>query len=453
MKALFVSFVLFMFSGISLFAMKTTPPDTTSNIIDKSSSVFLIEEAKHFYAEGKLKDAMALFKSIEVNDPESWKASYWVGMCYYKLNNYTMSLKHAQLARKKDSDVSGELYELLGKSYHQNELLDSAIVNYTKALDKLSKQRADELRIFNKIEECKFARLEIRSNRPRARKLLNMEVNSDFNEYAPLLTNNGKTLYFAGRRSNTTGGLKNPDDEQYFEDVYRAVWNDKFLMWDSVTNDLGKMNGQGFEALTYVNNQENYGLLTLNTTALDIESTTQSSDICEVEKKNGVWGRPKMINNETINSSYYDGAATMSADGTTMIFVSDRNGEKSSTDLFIVRRKGKKWGEAEVLPVNVNTVGRETTPFLSPDGKYLFFSSDGHKGMGGYDIYVTQNYGNSWSTPINLGASINTVNDDTHFHYYPELKRALMAGITLDEMQCNYNIYEVDLDKVTLPLK
>jgi hypothetical protein len=75
------------------------------------------------------------------------------------------------------------------------------------------------------------------------------------------------------------------------------------------------------------------------------------------------------------------------------------------------------------------------------------------KGMGGYDIYVTKKNGNSWSTPINLGSSINTVNDDTHFQYYPELKKAFMAGVTLDEMQCNYNIYEVDLEKAQLPLK
>ena len=118
-----------------------------------------------------------------------------------------------------------------------------------------------------------------------------------------------------------------------------------------------------------------------------------------------------------------------------------------------MKKTGKKWGEAVPLPMNVNTKGRETTPYLTPDGKYLFFSSDGHKGMGGYDIYVSQNFGTSWSKPINLGSSVNTVNDDTHFQYYPELKIAMMAGVTLDEMQCNYNIYEVDLDKAQLPLK
>ena len=55
---------------------------------------------------------------------------------------------------------------------------------------------------------------------------MNVEVNSEFNEYAPVLTHGGKVLYFVGRRDNTTGGLKNPDDEQYFEDIYQAKWDD-----------------------------------------------------------------------------------------------------------------------------------------------------------------------------------------------------------------------------------
>ncbi len=454
MRVFLLVIVVVLLNCSSVFASNSfTPPDTTSSIIDKSSSVFLIEEAKHYYAEGKLKEALRLFKSIELKDPESAKASYWVSLCYYKLNNYTLALRHIQKARQKDSNVSAEIYELLGRCYHQNAQVDSAIINYTKALEGLSKQRATELHVWDKIEECKFARSEYRANKVNARKLLNVEINSEDNEYAPILTKNGSVLYFAGRRSNTTGGMKNPDDEQFFEDIYRAVWNQKFAMWDSVTNDLGKVNGDGFEAITYLNNDETYGLLTLNTTALDIESPTESSDICEIEKKGLTWGKPKLIHNESINTSYYDGSATMTADGTTMVFVSDRNGEKSSTDLYIVHRKGKKWGDAVALPININTERRETTPYLTPDGKYLFFSSDGHKGMGGYDIYVTQNYGNSWSTPINLGSSVNTVNDDTHFQYYPELKRALLAGITLDEMQCNYNIYEVDINKASLPLK
>ena len=446
------NFILFIFIFSSLNSI-FSQDEKNNRLIDSPSTLILLEEAKHYYSEGKLMEALNNLRSIESKDDKSAKVKYWISLCYFKLNNYTMALTYAKKALSLDNTPSGEFYELLGRTYHQNAVIDSALYFYNKSIQDLTQTRIEELNILGKIEECKYAKSELKLGKPNARKLLNVEVNSEFNEYAPILTQGGKVLYFVGRRNNTTGGLKNPDDEQYFEDIYQAKWNETYHTWDSITNELGKLNGDGFEAFTYVNAEANKALLTLNTTALDIDSPTESSDICEVDLKNSIWGKPKLIANETINTSYYDGSATMTADGNTMIFVSDRNGEKSSTDLFIVKKTGKKWGEAVSLPMNVNTKGRETTPYLTPDGKYLFFSSDGHKGMGGYDVYVSQNNGSSWSTPINLGASINTVNDDTHFQYYPELKRAMMAGVTLDEMQCNYNIYEVDLEKVQLPIK
>lgn len=444
------TFFVFLFCTIQIFFSQEEKPN---RIIENPSTLFSLEEAKHYYTEGKIMAALNLFRAIEAKDDRSAKTKYWISLSYFRLNNYTMALNYAKKALRLDNSPSGEFFELLGRCYHQNALVDSAIFYYNKALVDLSQSRIEELNVLGKIEECKFTIAEYKLAKPNARKLLNIEVNSEFNEYAPILTKGGSVLYFVGRRNNTTGGLKNPDDEQYFEDVYQAKWNETYHTWDSITNDLGKLNGDGFEAFTYVNADATKALLTLNTTALDIDSPTESSDICEVELRNGSWGKPKLISNESINTSYYDGSATISADGNTMIFVSDRNGDVSSTDLFIVQKSGKKWGEATPLPMHVNTKGRETTPFLSSDGMYLFFSSDGLKGMGGYDIYVTKKIANSWSTPVNLGSSINTVNDDTHFQYYPEIKRAMMAGITLDEMQCNYNIYEVDLDKAKLPLK
>jgi tetratricopeptide (TPR) repeat protein len=441
--------LFFSFLSIPYFSQEVN----NGRLMESPATLLQLEEAKHSYSDGKTIEALNFLRGLEAKDDKSAKVKYWISLCYYRLNNYTMALNYAKKAFTLDKTPSGEFYELLGRCYHQNAIVDSALVFYNKSLEGLSESKIEELNIFAKIDECKFVQSENKLSKPNARKLLNIEVNSEFNEYAPILTNSGNELYFVARRNNTTGGLKNPDDEQYFEDIYRAKWNSTYKTWDSITNDLGKLNGDGFEAFTYVNTDANKALLTLNTTALDIDSPTESSDICEVELRNGIWGKPKLIASESINSSYYDGAATMTADGNTMIFVSDRNADKTSTDLFIVKRTGKKWGEAIPLPMNVNTKRRETTPYLTSDGKYLFFSSDGHKGMGGYDVYVSQNLGAGWTTPINLGSSINTVNDDTHFQYYTELKRAMMAGITLDEMQCNYNIYEVDLEKAQLPLK
>ena len=112
---------------------------------------------------------------------------------------------------------------------------------------------------------------------------------------------------------------------------------------------------------------------------------------------------------------------------------------------------GKKWGEAVALPEYINTNFRETTPSLSPDGKLLFFSSDGLLGMGGYDVYVVELLDGKWSKPVNLGGQFNTVNDDTHFQWYPTLSKVVMAGVTVDEGQSNYNIYEVEMRDVIIP--
>jgi Tol biopolymer transport system component len=93
----------------------------------------------------------------------------------------------------------------------------------------------------------------------------------------------------------------------------------------------------------------------------------------------------------------------------------------------------------------INNKGRQTTPFISPDGTYLFFSSDAHLGMGGYDIFVSKLHGSQWSIPINLGFGINSVNDDTHFKYYPELKLGVFASVENDGSRATYNLFTVNM--------
>jgi Tol biopolymer transport system component len=136
-----------------------------------------------------------------------------------------------------------------------------------------------------------------------------------------------------------------------------------------------------------------------------------------------------------------------------MYFVSDRKGEKSSTDIYAVQKNGKSWGVAKPLPFNVNTAGRETTPYITPDGKYLFFSSDGHTGFGGLDVFVSENLGDSWSDPVNLGTTINTVNNDSHFVYSSDKKKGYISGIQIEGSKASLDIFELDLSNFTIPKK
>jgi hypothetical protein len=265
----------------------------------------------------------------------------------------------------------------------------------------------------------------------------------------------GKVIYFVSRRSNTTGGGMNPDDQQYFEDTYRAVFNETTGTWDSISNELGKINSDGFDALNYMSPDGTYGVMTLNNTAVVAsKKSTRGSDLCELKlNNNGKWNSPKAIKNKTINTSFFEGSASLTADGNTMFFISDRKADKSGTDIYMVTKEGKSWGTAKVLPTNVNSAGNENTPYITPDGRYLFFSSNGHVGMGGYDIYVTENLGGEWSDPVNLGVGINSVNNDTHFVYLPEQQKAFLTGVEIIGSKASFDIYEIDLSGFVLPLK
>ena len=165
----------------------------------------------------------------------------------------------------------------------------------------------------------------------------------------------------------------------------------------------------------------------------------------------GKWSTPKRINSKSVNTSFFEGSATMTNDGNTMYFVSDRKGDKSSTDIYVSQKAGKSWGEAKPLPFTINTIGRETTPFISGDGRYLFFSSDGRQGMGGLDIYVVENLGSTWGDPINLGIIVNTVNNDSHFQYYPEMKKAVMSSFEIIGQKASMDLYEVDMTNFVMP--
>ncbi|MEY3437971.1 MAG: hypothetical protein RL265_556 [Bacteroidota bacterium] len=448
---LFVAFLVLSCSSV-VAKGNVAPPDSVTHIIDKSAAILLIDKARTLYDEGKVRDALIIFRQATVKDPFNWKAPFWVAQCHYSMNNYGLALKYAQEAVEiEKSEIDKDLYELLGRSYHRVGELDSAIFNYSRAISKLSAGEVKALNLEVHLAECKFAKEQQMGN-AKSKRVAVSTVNSGYNDYSPILIENGKTLYFTSRRNDTKGGSMNPDDQEFFEDTYRAVWNAEINNWDSISNDLGRINTEGFDAINYISKDGNHGLMTVNTTATDMKNTTKGSDLFTIEMSNkGKWSTPKRINAKTINTSFFEGSATMTSDMNTLYFVSDRKGEKSSTDIYVSQKVGKNWGEAAPLPFTINTIGRETTPFISGDGRFLFFSSDGHLGMGGLDIYVVENLGSTWGEPINLGIIVNTVNNDTHFQYYPELQKAVMSSFEIIGQKASMDIFNVDMTDFMYP--
>lgn len=452
MKILFGALLLLLSSPLALASVHS-PKDSITGIIDKSAALIKIEQGSKMIAENRIREALLVFREAAMKDPNTWKAPYWISYCHSKLKNFGYAKQYAQDAIKKNpNEVDAEVYVILGGACHQMNELDEAEAAYKKGIELMSKSRVKELDMEHKLATVQFAKSE--SGKTNQRVALTGDVNSGFNEYAALFTENGKRIYFTSRRANTTGGTINPDDQEYFEDVYTGVWNEHLNKYDSITNNVDRINGPGFESISWISKDGLLAYVTLNTTATNAKKPTKSSDICETDfTKKGKWNTPKPINNKSINTSFFEGSATLTADGNTMYFVSDRKGDKRSTDIYMVQKSGNGWGKAVLLPDSINTVFRETTPHISPDGRFLFFSSEGHTGMGGLDVFVSENTGSGWTKAVNLGAGINTVNDDTHFVIYKELEKAFVTGTTISDKKSSMDIFEIDLSKITLPVK
>jgi tetratricopeptide (TPR) repeat protein len=447
-------FLLFTTLSVSIFAnTDLNPKDSVTGVIDKAACLVKIDEGKKIFLERRYRDALIVFKEASVKDPNSWKPDYWLSQCHYNLKNYGYAKKYAEESlRKGGKETDPEVFDVLGGSYQRLNSLDTAQIYYQRALTYIPKNRAKELEIERKIASVAYAKEEGKVENKRVS--LSTEINTNYNDYSPVISADGKTMYFTSRKSNTTGGRLNPDDQEYFEDVYRAKWNDVNKIWDSVTNKLERINSTGFDNLCWISADGLKAVTVWNNTMTEDKKITGSSDICEVSyTTKGKWTAPKIIKNKSINTSFFEGAATLTADGNTMYFVSDRKGEKTGTDIYVVQKiNGKTWGEAKILPAQINTPFAETTPFISPDGRFLFFSSEGHTGMGGYDIFVCENTGSSWSEPINLGGGINSVNNETHFFYSKALNKIYFAGYNFTGQKGNIDIYEIDMTNFKLPV-
>lgn len=433
------------------------PPDSTNTVVEKGTAQYLISEGKRLYNEGLYRNALVKFREALVKDKNNPIATYWLAECHLALGNYEKAKEYVLDAIEIQPDVHPESGYLLGVCQHRLGELDDAIESYSKSLALVKEIRAKELEIQFHIEECQRGK-EMMAN-PLNVKItpMSMSINSAFDEYAPFLDPDGKTFYFVSRRADNKGGGISSGDQRYFEDIYISTWNEETQEWSEASNAdeaVRRLNTNGFDAISMISPDGKYLYLTINTEGLPkAKPRTRHSDIYFSKKNNrGGWNSPKPFP-KPINTLFFDAACSMTADESTLYFISERNGGQGNSDIWKCVKVGKDWSKPVNLGPIINTKGQETTVFVTPDEKYLFFSSTGHQGMGGYDVYVSANVEGQWGEPVNLGYPINTVSDETHFVYYPELKKAFYSTFSSSENKGigARDIFEIDMTNVPLP--
>ena len=314
-------FSLFSYQSILAKTSVQLPPDSIK-IINKITASNMIDMAMQMLVDGRNKDAINSFKEASNLDPENWKPYFYISKGHYNLYNYGFALDYAKKALATDSEhIDKEIYFLLAQSYHRLNKLDSALINYKFAKENLSSLQIKDLHLELRIAQCEFA-IESNSNGETLKRTTVLNINSGYNDYGGMLTNNGQELYFTSRRNTSMGGNMNPDDQEYFEDIYRAVFNSETNSWDSISNDLKNFNSEAFDALTYISKDGKFGLMTINKEALETNET-KSSDLFYIQKnKKGKWSSPSTLDGKNVNTMYFEGSATMTEDRKTVYFVS-----------------------------------------------------------------------------------------------------------------------------------
>lgn len=169
-----------------------------------------------------------------------------------------------------------------------------------------------------------------------------------------------------------------------------------------------------------------------------------SCDIYRLRFENGQWSKPENIS--SINTSEWESQPCLSYDGKELFFVRS-NRRLGTSDIFVAKRDGAgEWSKAYRLDSIINTEGNEMAPFIHHDGISLYFSSDGHLGMGGYDLFVSRRDADgNWSEPVNLGYPLNTSGDEINIVISNDAEKAYISAVR-DEGYGGYDIYEFEID-------
>ncbi|MBI4944947.1 MAG: PD40 domain-containing protein [Bacteroidetes bacterium] len=371
--------------------------------------------------------ALPLYLKANNFNPNNGLLNYKIGVCYLNSAWKPKALSYLEKSYKLNPTAGTNLRYYLAQAYQLNMEWDKAISTYIAYLseaDKNIKETADDVE--KKIAECRNGVVLVKNPVLVFIDNVGTEINSSFPDYAPVISADESVMMFTSRRDNTSGGGISPMDQMYWEDIYISTRvNGK---WTPAKNMGKPVNTDNRHDATVALSADGQKLLIY----LDDKG---DGNIYECDLKGTSWSKPYKLN-DNVNTKKHESSATISADRNTLYFISDKEGGFGKHDIFKCTwdAKKQKWGEAENLGPTVNTPYGEYSVFLHPDGKTLYFSSEGHNTMGGYDIFKTvwDEKKKKWSIPENIGYPINTADDDIDFVLSANGKHAYFASYKAD---------------------
>ena len=436
-----LSFILLIFS---LLAVNTINAQS-----DKKVDPFLADQNfNNGNYEAALEDYLLL-----LDDSKTDKYNYNIAICYLNTNiNKTKAIPYLEILTRKPKFDPNAMY-LLGRAYHYAYRFDDAIKAFN-AFKQTGRGNADNLAdVDRQIQFCINAKELMKFPVDVKFENLGANVNSPYTDYYPFVPSDESFIMFNTRRPDEGAEVVKEDGTHPAAIYVSKVTDGAFVKAKNIGPPIAKKDGEqeiiGLSAtgeimLLYYTNLKGVG---------DIYSTT-------TDKNKSFKPADKL--DENINSSKAEEiAACISTDGTILYFASNREGGKGGTDLYFSRKlPNGLWGPAQNMGGDINTPFDEDFPNVSADGKVIYFSSNGHTTMGGYDIFKAE-----WSVeakqftnPKNIGYPINTPEDNFNFRissngrfgYISALREGGFGDldiyrVTLNEVEQQYSVIHGDI--------
>lgn len=398
----------FLLFGLILF----TSSDSFCQKISKEEKK-LLKKARKNLANENYTDAKLMYTDLVKQSPTNDQYNFEAGLSYYFSNfERTKSIPYFESALKNSKeDTIPELQYYLGKAYHlNNEFVKSkqTLNDFTDFIIRSKKSGQLLLKETNRNISLSENGIEYKQDQDNNVKIKNLgdKINTSDREYAPVYREKDNVLLFTTRRSKNKG--KTAKDLLPYEDIYVAKKNSDTWSLIEDQDELKKYLPSDFNT-----KKHDAGVVY----SVDGNTLyTYKKDILWVsEYKDGSWSELKELNKNINDSKFNVPSITVTQDGKTIFFVATRKNGIGGKDIYTASRtENDSWSEPVLLGTEINTEEDEDAPFLSDDGSTLYFSSTGHKGIGGYDIYKSEIIDGKPTTPVNMGIPLNSPFDDIY---------------------------------------
>lgn len=430
-KSIYISFFLSAF--LCVLSLRVDAQYIEENPINKATADKMLEI-------GNYQEAVRIYNELLAKDAENLEFQFNLGKAYnYSNIDHAKGLKILAKLNEHPDKPEGTLFEL-GVAYHKNYAFEEA----HKVFDKLeaSTENPEEKKKYRKWADMAYRARDMVEN-PVKVKLENLgkDINSPAPDYLPFVEPDESSLFFTTKREGVVGNLYSFQGYRT-ADIYVAKHKgDDYNRARSV----GSPNTYGNE---YTAGRAENGEFMI----YSVDSEDNYSDLYVSEMGRRSFMPPKELDSEEVNqkSSKETGAA-ITNDGRKIYFSSDREGGQGGFDIWVLRRLPTgAWAEPQNLGPPINTPGDELYPFLRGDESLLYFSSDGHPGMGGKDLFISQRdeISGNWKGPKNMGYPINTPDDDLSICYASHSRYAYI-GTKRDDSYGDLDIYRLVFNNIS----